>query len=32
MVGNPPLSELVEFVKLGLGVVFRIVAHIDPVK
>ena len=32
MVGNPSLCEAVKFVELRLGVVLRIVAHINPVK
>jgi hypothetical protein len=32
MVGDPSLCEAVKFVELRLGVVFRIVAHINPVK
>src|SRR6266699_6978099 len=31
MVCNPPLRESVKLVELGLGVVFRCVAHLDPV-
>src|SRR5438445_9070439 len=31
MVGNPSLCEAVKFVELRLGVVLRIVAHINPV-
>jgi|SRR4030088_1708248 hypothetical protein len=32
MVGDPSLCEAVELVELRLGIVFRIVAHINPVK
>jgi hypothetical protein len=32
MVGDPSLCEAVKLVELRLGIVFRIVAHINPVK
>jgi hypothetical protein len=32
MVGDPSLCEAVKLVKLRLGIIFRIVAHINPVK
>ena len=32
MVGDPPFCEAVELVELRLGVVFRVVAHVDPVE
>jgi hypothetical protein len=32
MVGDPSLCEVVKLVELRLGMVFRIVAHIDPVE
>jgi hypothetical protein len=32
MVGDPSLCEAVKLVELHLGIVFRIVAHINPVK
>jgi hypothetical protein len=32
MVGDPSLCEAVKLIELRLGIVFRIVAHINPVK
>jgi hypothetical protein len=32
MVGDPSLCEAVKLVELRLRIVFRIVAHIDPVE
>jgi hypothetical protein len=32
MVGDPSLCEAVELVELRLGIVFRIVAHVNPVE
>jgi hypothetical protein len=32
MVGDPSLCEAVKLIEFRLGIVFRIIAHIDPVE